>query len=109
MPQTSDFGYFQIALLGKEDDYPSLIDISSFLYDFNLLYEFSRIVVDPRYAGYRFSRYSTYRNARRISSADRLEIERLRVESPIELITIVAAVPVAAGALWVLVQSFERI
>lgn len=109
MPQPSDFGYFQIALRGDEGDYPALTDISSFLHDFNLLYEFSRVIVDPKYEGYRFSRFSTYRNNRRVEPGDQLEIQSLRIESPIELITIVAATPVAAATLWVLVQTAEKI
>lgn len=40
---------------------------------------------------------------------DRLEIESLHVESPIALITIVAAAPSAAVTLWVLTQAFEKI
>ncbi len=109
MPQPSQFGYFQISLRGEEGDYPALTDISSFLYDFNLLYEFSRLIIDPKYAGYRFSRYSGYRNARRVGPDDRLEIETLRLESPIELITIVAAAPAAAMTLWALTQAFEKL
>ena len=109
MPRPSDFGYFRIALSGEEGDYPALIDISSYLYDFNLLYEFSRLVVDPKYEGYKFSRFSGYRNAERILPDDRLEIESLRIESPIAMITIVLALPAAAGALWAFTQAFEKI
>src|SRR5271169_907439 len=109
MPRPSGFGYFRIALSGEEGDYPALIDISSYLYDFNLLYEFSRLVVDPKYEGYKFSRFTGYRNAKRVLPDDRLEIESLRIESPIELVTIIAAVPAAAMTLWVLAQAFEKI
>jgi hypothetical protein len=101
--------YYQISLHGEEGDYPSLIDISSFLYDFNLLYEFSRLIVDPRYGDYRFSRYSGYRNARRIYPGDRLLVESLLVESPIALtVAVVLTVP-SAAAIWALTQAFERI
>ncbi len=109
MPLSSDFGYFRITLRGDESDYPAVSDISSFLYDFNLLYEFSRVVVDPAYEGYRFSRYSGYRNAKRVSLDDRLEIESLRIGSPIWLIMIVAAAPAAAMTLWVMTQTFDKI
>jgi hypothetical protein len=109
MPQPSDFGYFQIAIRGEESDYPALIDVSSFLYDFNLLYEFSRIVVDPQYALYKFSSFSGYRNAKRVHPEDRLEVQSLSIESPFELITLVAAAPAAAMTLWVLAQTFEKV
>jgi hypothetical protein len=88
----SDFGYFQIAIRGEEGDYPALIDISSFLYDLNLFYEYVRIVVDPKYARYKFSRFSGYRNAKHVEWEDRLEIQSLRIDSPIELIIVIAAV-----------------
>jgi hypothetical protein len=109
MPRPNDFGFFRISLRGNEGDYPSLVEISSFLYDFNLLYEFSRMVVDPEYQGYKFSRYSGYRNAKRVSPDDQLEIESLRVESPIALIAVAVAVPAAAAALWAVVQTIEKI
>jgi hypothetical protein len=109
MPTPSNFGYFELTVRGAEREYPALIDVTSFLYDWNLLYEFSRIVVDPRYADFKFSRFSAYRGAKRIRAEDRLEVQRLRVESPIELITIVAAVPAAATTLWVMTQLFEKI
>jgi hypothetical protein len=102
-------GYFQIALRGEEGDYPSLIDVSTFLNDFNLLYEFSRLIVDSRYADYRFSRFSTYRNAIRIGPRDRLSIQTLRVQSPIVLVAVVLAIPASAAAIWALTQTVEKI
>lgn len=89
--------------------FPAVTDISYLLYDFNLLYEFSRIIVDPKYEGYKFSRYSGYRNAKRVLPDDRLEVETLRVESPFLLTAILIAAPAAIGALWVLTQTLEKI
>ena len=109
MMPTSDFGYFQIRLHGREDDYPTLLEISSFLYDFNLIYEFSRLGTDPKYASYTFSRYSWNRDARPLTNDDRLRVVTLRHESPIVLIAVVAAVPAAVGAIWGVVQIIERI
>ncbi len=109
MPAPSDFGYFRITLRGEEGEYPPVSDISSFLYDFNLLYEFSRLVIDPKYGRYRFSSRSVYRNARRVLPDDQLEIDSLRIESPILLTTIVVASSAAAAAVWAFTQSFERI
>jgi hypothetical protein len=109
MPQPSNFGYFQIAIRGEENHYPALIDVSSFLYDLNLLYEFSRIVIDPQYAQRTLSSFSGYRNSKRVHPEDRLELQSLRIESPFELITIVAAAPAAAMTLWVLAQALEKV
>jgi hypothetical protein len=105
----SDFGFFQIDVHCKDGDYPSLSGIAYFLHDFNLLYEFSRIVEDPKYRDYRFSRFSVYRNRRRIDPNDQLVVRRLTRESPLEFIAAVAALPAAATAIWVLVQTFEKI
>jgi hypothetical protein len=109
MPQPSDFGYFRIALRGVENEYPALSDVSSFWYDFNLLYEFSRVVVDQKYGRVKLSRFSGYRNRKQLFPEDRLEVDSLRIESAIELITILGAGPSAAATLWVLTQAFERI
>ncbi len=110
MPARSEFGYFQILLRANEtDDYPALIDLTYFLHDLNLLYEFSRVVVDPKYSDYRFSRFFAYRNRRRIEPSDQLSVERLSKESPLLIIAVVAALPSAAATLWALVQIFEKI
>ncbi len=102
--------YYLIHLLGDERDYPDLDQTSTFLYDFNLLYEFSRVVVDPRYSSYKFTRFSSYRNDRRLEEIDKLKIVALRQESPLALIAALAALTsAAAGALWATVQTIERI
>ena len=109
MPRPSDFGYFRLALLGDEGEYPALNDISAFLYDFNLLYEFSRVVIDPKYGRVKLSRFSGYRNRKQLFAEDRLEVESLRIESPIALLAIVAAGPAVAATLWALTQTMEKI
>jgi hypothetical protein len=109
MPPREDAGYFEISLRGQDDDYPSLLDVSAFLYDFNLVYEFSRLATDPKYSGYTFSRYSWNRFSRPISAGDRLRVAMLRHESPLLFVGLVAAVPAAVGAVWGLVQIVEKI
>lgn len=110
MPPVSDFGFFQLILHANEtDDYPAFSDVNYFLHDVNLLYEFSRVIVDPKYREYRFSRFFVYRNRRRIESGDQLRIQRLTQESPLEIAAVVAAVPAAATSLWILIQVFEKI
>jgi hypothetical protein len=97
-------------LRGKEDQYPLLLDVSAFLYDFNLLYEFARLGIDPEYSGYTFSReYSWNRNNRPLTEVDRLRVVQLRHESPILLVTALAAAPLAVAAIWGIVQTIEKI
>jgi len=92
----------QIALRGDEDQFPMLLDVSSFLYDFNLLYEFTRIKLDDRYSHYRFSQHSWSRKNRPIRDEDRLRVVHLRLGSPIDLVAVVKATSeaiVAVGGL----------
>lgn len=110
MPPTSDFGFFQLELrVNDTDDYPIFSDLNYFLLDLDLLYEFSRVMVDPKYAEYRFSRFFMYRNRRRVEPDDQLRIQRLTQESPLQLVAVVAAIPAAATAIWVVVQTWEKI
>jgi hypothetical protein len=102
-------GYYRIHLLAEDDDYPDIDQVSSFLYDFNLLYEFSRVVVDPTYSSYRFSRYSGFRNQKRVGEDDKLKLDLLSQGSPLELIALVTAIPASAAALWALTQTAEKI
>jgi len=102
-------GFFQIALRGEEGDYPALSDVAYFLYNVNVLYEFSRLIVDPKYEGYRFSNRSSNRHVTRILPADQLDVQSLRVQSPILLTVVLLATPVSATAIWVLSQAFEKI
>ncbi len=102
-------GYYRIHLLAEDEDYPDIDQISSFLYDFNLLYEFSRVIVDPKYSSYRFSRYSGFRNQKRVGEDDKLKLDLLSQGSPLELIALVTAIPAAAAALWALIQTAEKI
>ena len=44
------FGYFSIELHAQDDDYPALIDVSSFLYDLNLMYEIMRLATGVSFA-----------------------------------------------------------
>jgi hypothetical protein len=110
MVATSDTGYFRIELQASEEsEYPALTDISYFLHDFNLLYEFSRIIVDPKYRDHNFSRFSAYRNRHRIDADDQLGIETLSHKSPLLVIAVIGAVAAGAGALWAVTQAFEKI
>lgn len=105
--------YLRIKVRGQEDKFPTLLDVSSFLYDFNLLYELLRLAVDDRYADYRFNnRFSGYRDSRRLDDEDRLHVVRLQHESPIYFDLIVSATSGAfvavAGLLYKVLSPRER-
>jgi hypothetical protein len=105
--------HFRIKLRAKEDErVPRLLDVYTFLHDFNLLYEISRAATDPNYDEFEFSRLVFDRVDGLfawLSDEDRLRTEKLSKESPLELVTVLAAAPVAVGALWGVVQILEKV
>lgn len=104
-----DSPYIRLRVRGSDEGFPSLLEVSSFLYDFNLLYEVSRLGTDPNYGDFRFSNFVFYRTGRPLRSRDRLHVQALRQESPLLLIAVLAAAPSAVGALWGLVQIVEKV
>jgi hypothetical protein len=101
-----DHTYFRIRLLGTENAFPSLLDVSSFLYDFNLTYEIARLATDSKYSDFMFSRYTLFRKGRPLEEPDRLHVEHLSVASPFDLVTIIK---VGGGAISALVAVFSLI
>ncbi|HEV2379018.1 MAG TPA: hypothetical protein VG206_04400 [Terriglobia bacterium] len=101
--------YFRIRIVGSEDSFPSLLDLSSFLFDFNLLYEITRLATDVRYHDFRFSNYALFRKGRPLKAGDRLHVEELVAKSPLVLVTDLTIAAGAIGALWGVVQIAEKI
>jgi len=99
----------QIDLRGDEDQFPLLLEVTSFLYDFNLLYEFLRMGLDEQYFGSSFSQYSWNRKGRPLRNEDRLRVVHLQHESPIHLVTVAIATPGAIAAAWGILQIVEKI
>src|SRR5262249_42989924 len=98
---------FLIRLQGEAAEaYPLLVDVSSFLYDFNLAYEVPRIVTDQRYSGFVFSRPPW---PSPLPDEDRIRIVSLQEHSPLIFLAAVAAAPAAVGAIWGLVQIVDKI
>jgi len=101
--------YFRIALAGSDKGFPTLLDISNFLYDFNLLYEITRLATDPRYNDFRFSQYVFYRNGRPLELGDRLHVEKLSQGSPMMVVAVLTITGGAVGAVWGIVLVLEKI
>jgi hypothetical protein len=76
---------------------------------FVMIYEFIRVIVDEKYAGYKFSRFSGYRNSRRIDPQDQLLVYRLRKESPLYTALLTLASYPAAKAIKIMVETLERL
>jgi len=101
-------GVFLIRLQAEDNEDARLPDISSFLYDTNLLYEFIRVVVDEQYARYKFNRFSGYRNNHRVDPKDQLLVYRLRKESPLHAVLLALGSYPAARAIKIFVETLER-
>jgi hypothetical protein len=103
----------RISLTASQSSRPSLSDVALFIYDFDSLYEVSRLSLDPNYADYRFSRFALYRNGRPLKPKDRMRVDTIRLESPLELAATILAYSAAAssvlGALWLAIQLLEKI
>src|SRR6266478_531695 len=95
---TPDEPYFRLRLTGSEESFPSLLDVSSFLYDLNLLYEISRLATDPKYRNFSFSNFVFYRRGRPLEGSDRLYVQSLSHGSPIVVVAVVTAVGGGLGA-----------
>lgn len=97
--QGDDQGYFRISVRGTEGDNLPLEEVTKFLYEFNLLYEMSRLVVDPRYEAYKITQATSSRVVNRLWANDKLYLEKLSVNSPLDLNLILNATEVALTAI----------
>jgi len=103
--QGDDQGYFQISVRGTEGDNLPLEEVTKFLYEFNLLYEMSRLVVDPRYEAYKITQATSSRVVNRLWVNDKLYLEKLSVNSPLDLNVILNATEVALTAIGVVLTA----
>src|SRR4051812_32905673 len=82
--------YIRISIIGTESLDVTFDEVGLFLYDFTCLYELVRLALDPKYNKFRFSRFSLYRNKRPLRVEDKMVVEKLRHESPIEAQVVIA-------------------
>ena len=102
--------YLRFAVTADAEDNPTLLNISSFLYDFNLLYEITRLALDPKYSEFAFADFVWFRQGRPLEDQDRLRVDRIRLESPLELVAaIILAGNGAIAAVWGVVQIVEKV
>lgn len=67
----------EIVIRGTDAPDPTLLDVTSFLYDLNLVYEIGRLATDPRYEDYQFSPYTLFRDGRPLRYNERLIVQKL--------------------------------
>jgi|LSQX01.2.fsa_nt_gb hypothetical protein len=98
----------QLFFREKEKD-PLLEDLSSLMYDFELLYNFCLVTNSKKYADYNFPQGFWYRKGRGISDEDKLRTSKIIKESPLSIELLIAATPAALGAVWLLIQAIEKV
>ena len=95
--------YFLIGLQAQEIKAapPNLLNLTAFLYDFNMLYELNRLALDPSYERVSFSDRIYWRNGRPLQDVDRLKVNSLSEKSPLsvelllEITSVLLAIPSA--------------
>jgi len=93
--------YFQIRLQGIESDTPNVTDLSTFLYDLNLLYKIARLSLDENYQEFSFNddRDKIFsRNGLTLAENDELKLLRIHHGSPFD---VAVAVEFAVNAITV--------
>lgn len=88
-----------------ENKEPFLLDITSLLYDFELLYDLVTILTYPDYSGYPLTRYFWYRKGRATKPEHKIRTLRIIKESPLIIEIILGGV----GAFWALIQALEKV
>jgi hypothetical protein len=101
--------YVQLNLTGAEDSFPTLVTVSSFLYDLNLLYEVLRLDLDPRFADFAIGDNVYRRNGRPLQQDDQLHVDTIKLGSPLSVVLVLLATPLAIKAFAALVQNLETI
>lgn len=109
MRRADDLGrqFFRIHLVGEEGAYPDLLGVSTFLLDLTTTYEVVRLGLDD--PDHEFTRFTLYRNRQRVRPDEKLLLESLRHESPLDLTALFLATGSGVGTLWVLVQIIDKI
>jgi len=96
---------FRIRLTFRDERKPFLIDISSLLYDFELLHDFSLLIYMDEYREYKFAKYFWYREGRPLKSEHKIRAIRIIKESPLTIELIFGGM----AAFWILIQAIEEI
>jgi len=86
-----------------------LEDLSSLMYDFELLYDFCLVAESERYADYSFSGNFWYRRGRGILREDKLRVSKISKASPLSIELLIASTSAAISATWIFIKAIEKI
>lgn len=104
-----ELDYLKIKLTFTADKKPYLLDISSLLYDFELLHDLFLIIYADEYKYYKIANYFWYRKGRPIKREHRIKTLKIEEGSPLTVKIIVSLIFALSGAFWALIQAIERI
>lgn len=99
----------RMRLVFREEKKPYLIDVSSLLYDFELLHDYSLLMCAEEYDNYKFSQLFWFRRGRPLRPGHKLRAARIVKESPLTVELIIAGVVASSGALWTIIQIASKI
>ena len=92
-------------MFGEQEKAPLLQDVSSLLYDFELLYDFCLVTSSEEYSGYRFSPSFWYRNRRGIKDVHMLRVSKMSKESPLSIELLLADSIAVFGVVLTFIQT----
>jgi hypothetical protein len=93
----------------EQEKTPLLEDISSVLYDFELLYNFCLVTGAKEYSDYNFPQGFWFRKRRGIKEAHKLRTSKILKESPLFIELSIAESIAALGAIWILIQAIDKV
>ncbi len=93
----------------EEEKQPYLIDVSSLLYDIELIHDLCLIIGAEDYSDYGFSRFFWYRNGRPIKQNHKLRAARIIKDSPLTIELLLTGIVAFPTSLWLLIQAIDRI
>ena len=105
----NDTNNFRLRLVFREERKPYLLNISSLLYDFELLHDYSLLMCAKEYDNYKFSSFFWFRRGRQLKPGHKLRAARIVKESPLTVELILAGVVASSGALWTIVQIASKV
>lgn len=101
--------YFKLDFTFKDRGIFQLLDLSSFLYDIELMHDLTLLTLGDEYKQYKFNRYFWYRNGRPIKNEHKIILSEIQEYSPLKLKIIVGLTFALSGSLWAFVQVCEKI
>ena len=94
----------KMTLIFSEEKEPFLLDVTSLLYDFELMHDLVLLVYSKEYSEYVFTNRFYYRTGRPLEKQHRLRAVKIVKKSPL-----IIEVSMAVGALWAFIQAIEKI